>query len=313
MGVPRVYLIVLTWNQKEDTLACLDSLKKVNYDNFEVVVVDNASYDDTADVIKREYGWVKLIVNSENLGFTGGNIKGEKLALREGADYVMLLNNDVVVAPDFLSNLIKVAESDEKIGAVGPLIYYFDPPDIVWSAGCEMRLLGLYNNMLFIGERDEKIPELLDAWMVTGAALCIKRRVIEEVGFLDNLYFCYNEDLDLCYRIQKAGYKIFTVKAAKIWHKVGASTGGSFNPVNQYLMARGRSIFIKKFGRWWERLVFLPLAMSEASYVTIRELFKGNVKAALPKYKGYFDGWKMKEIRSENLLEIKHTFTKRKR
>jgi GT2 family glycosyltransferase len=308
METPTVYIIVLNWNQREDTLKCLNSLRKVEYPNFKVVLVDNGSSDDTAEVIKRDYGWVKLIVNSENLGFTGGNIKGAELALKEGANYVMLLNNDVEVAPDFLTRLIEVAESDERIGAVGPLVYFFEPPDIVWSAGMRMRLMGLYNDMFFWGKRDEKIPDLLETRLITGAALCLKRKVIEEVGFLDDLYFFYNEDTDLCYRIGKAGYKLFTVKASKIWHKVSAATGGSFNPVNQYLMARGRSIFMRKFGTFWERLTFLPLAMVEASYVTTREFLKGNVMAALPKYKGYFDGWRMKRVASVNLLEIKERF-----
>jgi GT2 family glycosyltransferase len=311
MTKPLVYIVILTWNGKKDTLECLDSLKKVPYENFKVVVVDNGSADGTADEIRKNHNWIQLIVNSKNLGFTKGNSQGCDVAMRNGADYVMMLNNDVEVSPDFLDRLIEVAEADARIGAVAPLIYYYHPRKLVWSAGCTIRLLGLYNKMLFIREKDDDVPELLETQVVSGAASCIKRKVIEEVGFLDNLYFSYNEDVDLCYRIRRAGYKLITVKAAKIWHKVSAATGGAFNPVNQYLMARGRSIFIRKFGTTWEKLIFLPLAMAEASYVTTREFLRNNARAALPKYKGYFDGWRMKAIDSETLGKIKERFGRR--
>jgi GT2 family glycosyltransferase len=307
---PLVYIIILAWNRKDYTLACLDSLQEVTYPNFQAVVVDNGSQDDTVSVVRDRHPWVHVIENKMNLGFTGGNINGAQYAYEHGADYIMLLNNDVVVAADFLDRLIEVAESDERIGAVGPLIYFFDPPDMVWSAGGNMRLLGLHNEMLFIYKKNGGIPELVKSDMITGAALCTKRKIINRVGFLDNVYFCYNEDLDFCYRIRKAGYQILTVKQAKIWHKVSASTGGFINPVNQYLMARGRSIFIRKYGRWWEKLLFVPLAMAEATYVTVREFFKGNIYAALPKYLGYWDGLRRIPVTQESLGRIKQKFEK---
>ncbi len=299
MNNPLVYLIVLAWNQKQDTLMCLASVSRLTYPNFRVVLVDNASVDGTAEEVREKYPEVKVIRNEKNLGFTGGNIKGEEYACAQGADYIMLLNNDVEVAPDFLEPLIKVAEADAAIGAIGPLIHFFEPRDRVQSAGCNRKWLGLNNQKLFCGKPDKNIPELLESDMVSGAALCIKRKIIEEVGFLDNIYFAYNEDVDLCYRIRKAGYRIVTVKASRIWHKVSASTGGPRNPVNQYLMARGHSIFMRKFGRWWEKLIFFPLAFAATTVVLLRESLRGHARTILPRYKGYIDGWLFKTFECE--------------
>lgn len=311
MNNPLVYLIVLTWNQKQDTLVCLASLSRATYSCFRIVLVDNGSADGTPEEVREKFPEVHVIRNNKNLGFTGGNIKGAEYACAQGADYIMLLNNDVEVAPDFLERLIEVAESDAKIGAIGPVIYFFEPRDRVQSAGCHRKWLGLNNQKLFYGKTDEKIPELLESDMVTGAALCVKRKVIEEVGFLDDIYFAYNEDVDLCYRIRQAGYRIVTVKASRIWHKVSASTGGLRNPVNQYLMARGHSIFIRKFGRWWEKVIFFPLAFAATTVVLVREIIKGNAHAILPKYQGYIDGWLANSIDAEKLSAIKAKYTKR--
>ncbi len=305
MNNPLVYLIVLSWNQKQDTLMCLASVSRVTYPNFRVVLVDNASVDGTAEEVREKFPGVKVIRNNKNLGFTGGNIKGAEYVCAQGADYIMLLNNDVEVAPDFLEPLIKVAETDAAIGAIAPLIHFFEPRDRVQSAGCNRKWLGLNNQKLFYGKSDKNIPELLESDMVSGAALCIKRKVIEEVGFLDNIYFAYNEDMDLCYRIRKAGYRIVTVKASRIWHKISASTGGYRNPANQYLMARGAAIFMRKYGRWWEKLLFFPLAFTASTIVILRDIWYGLARADLPRYEGYIDGWFLKAVDDEKLSAIK--------
>lgn len=311
MTLPKVALIILTWNGKDDTIECLESLKKITYKNYEIIIVDNASKDNVSQIINENYPYVKLITNSTNRGFSGGNNDGLNYALKTDADYFLLLNNDVIVAPDFLDKLIMFAETDPKIGIVSPLIYYYDRPSIVWSAGLKIRLLGLYNLMNFIGKDDKNIPEIFNPQVVSGAGLCVKREVVEKIGLLDELYFTYCEDVDFCYRARFAGYEIFTVKSSKIWHKVSASTGGSFNPLNQYFMARGRSIFIKKFGSRLEKMLFIPLAIIEFCYINLRELLKNNIRSSLPKFHGYIDGWKMKPVSLEMLENIKKKYSKK--
>src|SRR6185437_6497170 len=132
---PKVSIIVLTWNSYEITRDCLLSLRKVDYPNFEVVLVDNGSADSSPETLAREFPEVTLIRNPKNLGFTGGNNVGMRNVLSRGTDYVLLLNNDTVVAPDFLAELVEVAESNPRIGVLNPKIYYFEPSDVIWYGG----------------------------------------------------------------------------------------------------------------------------------------------------------------------------------
>src|SRR3989304_8553833 len=132
--LPPVYVIVLSWNGKNDTLECLASLQQLTYPNARVVVVDNASSDGTCDAIRSAFPNIELIVNNSNLRFAGGNNVGIRRSLERGAKYVLVLNNDTVVDRDFLSRLVEAAESDKKIGVVGPKIYYYDKPRRIWFA-----------------------------------------------------------------------------------------------------------------------------------------------------------------------------------
>ena len=140
MSYPRVGIIILNWNGIADTVECLESVKKITYPKYDVVLVDNGSTGDDAEVLKEKYGdYIHLLCNSENLGFAGGVDVGLRYAMGTiHPAYFLLLNNDTVVAPDFLDELVKVAESDETIGIVGPRIYYYDyrgENNILWFAG----------------------------------------------------------------------------------------------------------------------------------------------------------------------------------
>ncbi|MDP2208982.1 MAG: glycosyltransferase family 2 protein, partial [Bacteroidota bacterium] len=135
MTGPLVYIIVLTWNGKKDTLECLSSLKGIVYPNYRVLVVDNASVDGTAEQVRTQFPDVELIVNKDNLRFAGGNNVGIEYALSKYADYILLLNNDTTVDKTFIDELVSTAESDTQIGMVGPKMYYYSNPNRIWYAG----------------------------------------------------------------------------------------------------------------------------------------------------------------------------------
>lgn len=130
-----VAIIILNWNGRDDTLACLHSLCHIDYPNFQIVVVDNHSSDDSVAVIQKEYPHITLIQTDENLGYVGGNNVGLTFARQQNFDYALLLNNDTEVDPQFLQVLVAAAEADPAVGIVGPTIYYFDAPQTIWSAG----------------------------------------------------------------------------------------------------------------------------------------------------------------------------------
>ena len=135
---PKIFIIVLNWNRAQDTVACISSLTKLNYSRYNVVVVDNASQDGSAPIIKRSFPSLVVIENASNLGYAEGNKVGICYALAHGAEYVLVLNNDTVVDSDMLTELVRIAESDRMIGIVGPKIYDFQQPTKIWFAGANI-------------------------------------------------------------------------------------------------------------------------------------------------------------------------------
>ena len=145
---PLVYIILLTWNQRQDTLACLASLEQLTYPRFQILVVDNGSQDGTSEVIRRQFPAVDLLVNEHNLGFQGGFNLGMRYALAHGADFLLVMNNDTTVQPDMLDELMSYAGAPE-VGMLAPKIYYFDEPERIWSVGCAMLMLRLARQKRF--------------------------------------------------------------------------------------------------------------------------------------------------------------------
>lgn len=221
----KVFVIVLNWNGKEDTLDCLQSLRSTAYDNYTVVLVDNGSEDDSVAAVREKFPEVELVLTGKNLGFAGGNNVGIEYAIKAGADYIFLINNDTTVHPDYLKELVLVAESDAKIGAVGSKIYYHGEPERIWFAGGKINWLKNKGEHIGLDEIDKgQFDDIKEVGYLTGCALLVKREVVEKVGVLEDDYFLYYEDADYSLRIQNAGYKTMYAPKSKIYHKVSRST-----------------------------------------------------------------------------------------
>ena len=219
MKTPQVYIIILNWNGLNDTLECLESVYKLDYSNFKVVVVDNGSSDNCPEIIYKRYPKIKLIKNEGNYGYTGGNNIGMRYALGENADYVWLLNNDTVVYPDCLSKIIETAESSKKIGLVSPMIYYFESPDQCQFAGSCIDW-GLFTVMYpetnDLVRNEYQRGENVCLW---GTALLIKRKLIEKIGLLKEGYFAYYEDTEYSLRSLVNNFKNVVCIEARVLHK----------------------------------------------------------------------------------------------
>jgi len=254
----KVAVVLLNWNQEELTAACLRSLHEVDYADLQVILVDNGSRPGSLDGIEAEFPQVTLIRHERNLGFTGGNNAGLRRALADGADYMMLLNNDTEVAPDMLRHLVDFAESDPAIGVVGPLIYYYDDPRRIWCAGGAVNQRTAASAGLGEGEMDEggRVPCPVD--YVSGCALLIKRQVVERIGLLDDRFFIYYEETDWCARARQAGYQVWLVPQAKVWHKISLQARGA-SPRYLYLMTRNRLLYLRKRGASWARILWVIL------------------------------------------------------
>jgi len=246
---PRVTIIVLNWNGGEDTLACLESLDAVDYTWSDTLVVDNGSTDGSPLAIQERFPEVMLLAIKNNIGYTGGSNIGLRWALEDGADYMLLLNNDTVVAPGFVRRLVEAAEADPAIGIAGPTIYYHAQPKVIWSAGGSIDWRRGRTSMLDLDERDSgqfgEAPRSVD--FVTGCALLVKAAVVERIGLLDERFFAYYEETEWCVRAQRAGFKIVHVPLAHIWHKISPGARAD-SPLVHYYMTRNRLLFLKAAG-----------------------------------------------------------------
>jgi GT2 family glycosyltransferase len=251
MKNPLVYAITLNWNRKDDTLACLESLVRQTSPELKILVVDNHSTDGSPQAIARLYPQVEQIINPENLGFAAGINIGLKHALDAEADYLFILNNDTILAPDCLERLLQPANA--QVGILAPLIYYADQPQRIWA------LAGSTNPLLLEkhdpwAERDDPgdLPEIIDGDFVTGCAMLFPRRALETIGLFDEKFRMYYEDADICLRMRQAGLRICTVTQAQMWHKVASSSGGSDAPAERYWMARSSIHYFRKHARGWQ-------------------------------------------------------------
>lgn len=229
-SLPRVAIIVLNWNRRDDTLACLDSLTKLTYRIYRIILVDNGSTDDSVNAVRTRFPLVQIIETGANLRFAGGNNVALKEVLRDGDDYALLLNNDTTVEPDFLSHMVESAREDDLIGLVSPKILYFQRPDVIWFAGGVLKpVWGCVRHFGLRQLDDGRFDQRLQVSFLTGCCLLIRRQVLQEVGLLDEGFYLYSEDADYCLRAAKAGFKLIYEPKARVYHKVSSSTGGAYN------------------------------------------------------------------------------------
>lgn len=253
MPSPFVSIVILNYNGRDDTLACLRSLDHVQYPSVRIVVVDNGSTDGSIAALRDAYPELALIETGANLGFAAGNNLGVQHALDQGADYVLLLNNDTEVAPDFLCHLVDVIQADPQIGIVGPTIYYYEQPDVVWSAGGIIDWRRGTTRMAALNEADVgqfgTVPRPVD--FVSGCALLISRSALERAGRLDPRFFMYYEETEWCVRVARAGFKILHVPESKIWHKISIEARAA-SPFVHYYMTRNRLLFLQAVRAGWQ-------------------------------------------------------------
>lgn len=245
MAQPHVVTIILNNKRRDDTLACLASLEQNTYENHSIIVLDNGSSDDTVQVIQSSFPTVQILELTENRGYAGNNNIGLKMVLDQQVDWVFVLNDDTIVDSDCLSLLVEVGESDRKIGIVGPMVYHYSEPELIQSAGGY--LSGYWEAGHFAqNEADQGQfvkPRFVD-W-ISGCAILVRREVIEQVGLLDERFFCYWEEIDWCLRASQSGWNIIHAPQAKLWHK-GVQPDYHPNPWVTYYVTRNRFLMLAK-------------------------------------------------------------------
>ncbi|MCU0492444.1 MAG: glycosyltransferase family 2 protein [Chloroflexaceae bacterium] len=291
---PRVAILILCYNGMADTLACLESLRHVEYPQarYEVVVLDNASSDATVEQVRSQFPEVTVIENGANLGFAAGNNVGLRYALAQGFDYALLLNNDTEVVPDLLQRMVEVAEADSTIGVVGPTITYYERPDLIWSAGgsidwqhgtCVMPEHGQPD----LGRRGD--PRAVD--FVTGCALLVKRAALKQAGLLDERFFMYFEETEWCVRIARAGFRILQVPTALVRHKIPLNARYDKEYL-AYYMTRNRLLFLwATHARWSTRCMAMSQDIRTYLSICLRPKWR-NRPGRVGMREAWFDFWR---------------------
>ena len=260
----KIYIVLINYNGQKDTVECLESLLKIKHIDFEfsTIVVDNYP-ENRIEIDENKFKDInlKVIFNPVNSGFSGGNNVGIKEALKNDADYILLLNNDTYVKEDFLQKLLDFAEKNEKAGLIVPKIYFAKGNEfhkdrykkeelgkVFWYAGGDMDWRNVIGSHRGVDEVDHgQYDEVVQTDFATGCCVLIKSEVIKKIGVLDEKYFLYYEDSDFSERAKKAGFRIYYLPTSIIWHKNAGSTGGSGSKLQDYYITRNRLMFGEKY------------------------------------------------------------------
>jgi len=269
---PLVSIIIVNWNGRDHLPDCLDSLAAQSFRDFETVLVDNGSTDGSLDLVRERYPWVKPVPLAENTGFATGNNRG--LAHAAGA-YIVTLNNDTRVAPDWLEILVAAADAHPRAGMVGSRICSFADPELIDSLGMGICVDGMSRGR-FRNRRWSELclPELEEILFPSACAALYKRAMLEETGFFDDVFFAYAEDSDLGLRGRLAGWDALLTTGAVVRHKY-SQTGGSLSPFKVFLVERNHYwVALKTFPL--DRLVALPLLTLVRFWAQMRAVVAGS-------------------------------------
>lgn len=265
-GQPKIYAVILTYNHYEDTYDCLKSVMAIDHPDLSVVVADNGSSDDTPNRLRQDFPSVHVIENGQNIGVPAGYNVGFRFALEQGADYILMLNNDTVVPPEIVKELLAVGQNDPKAGIIMPKVLYHGSEDRIWSSGGRYRAFPPAILMTDTRKDYQNRTRLIE--YAPGCGLLIHRRAFEKAGLFDPGYFFLWDDWDFSERVRAHGLNIWYAPNARMWHKVSTTTQGPRSPLFWHTMGSSIARFYRRHGRpFWLQL---PVHLG---YVVLREFF----------------------------------------
>lgn len=243
----NVWIVPVNYNGLEDTRKCLRSLADLS-PAASVVLVDNASTIDPVPALKAEFPWAHILRNSINGGWAGGNNMGIRYALKNGADFIMLLNNDTIVRPDIVGRLLAAAEAHPDFGVIGPVIRYMDEPEVVMTDGVGFNRPG--DKGLFyhipVPEVLKNPPTVTEVDIVNGCCMMIRAEVFRRVGLIEERFFIIHEESDYCLRVQRAGFKCGVMAEGLVWHKGSSFWKKSGKRTQRYYDTRNLGLLLSR-------------------------------------------------------------------
>ncbi|RME69601.1 MAG: glycosyltransferase family 2 protein [Chloroflexi bacterium] len=297
---PKVVAVIVTWNKCRQLVRCINSLLYSSYPLEAIVIVDNASTDGTVEVIRRRFARlpkIHLVENETNLGGSGGFFTGINVAARYHPDYFWLLDNDVIVDPGALTQLLAVFHQMPESGIVGSKIYFAESPDIIWSFGA--RVNHWLGRISVIGDKEKdngQYDRIIEVDYVPMCSMLVSSRVIEAIGSVDPQYFVYSDDADFCTRSQRAGFKVYSTPDSLVWHDVTLNSQ-RMSPFAAYYFTRNYVHYFLRFSPRWYRpgialflfLFLIRRLLAPIKYWPGKKDFRRIEQATLA---GFWDGWR---------------------
>lgn len=289
----KIYVILLNYNAANDTIECIKSIieneKKVKY---EIIVVDNLSTDDSVSKLEKIENII-FIKNKENEGFAKGNNIGIDYAMKQGAEYILLLNNDTIIEKNAISILINSLNTHKGVGIMGSRIMYFENPKLINYCGGKINWLKgatIHENYKkeFVKENEQNNFRYTN--FITGCCMLIKREVIEKIGYLPEEYFMYYEDTDYCIKAKENGYKLGLCTNSIIYHKVSVSSGGENSPFSIQWGNRNRLIFMNKYKKYTKGYISIIMYYITRYMLYVKYKLKKDDKRARAIIKGINEG-----------------------
>ncbi len=287
-----LYVAVLNWNLWHDTVECVHSLFATGAPDGHVIVLDNGSMDDSVERLRAEFGERIILIESQtNLGFAGGNNVAIAYALSQGAEWVFLINNDTIVDPSMMDEMLDAVVQHPSHLLLAPLIFYHDEPERIWSLGDR----ALFNTLLTRGiHRNQIKPAMLSPFIETDSlnacALLMHRSVVQNIGGFDTRFFMYAEDVDLCWRARAAGFKLACVTRAHMWHKVSRSTG-VHHPKSRYWRISNQIRFYRRYAHGIQKILLFCFTLIRALRMGLVDLLHRRFTLACTTLNAWRDGW----------------------
>lgn len=294
-----VYIIVLNYNNYSETINCVNSLKKISYPNATIVIIENCSTNNSKGVLKKEFPDLNIISSEKNNGYSSGMNIGIRFALKNRADFIMVMNNDMLVEENFLEPLVNLISSDDKIGVVSPKVLYMHDRNHIYCAGGEFNIfrcaaVNMYQNM----NANDYANEIREITSAEGSCLLVRKEVFQTVGLFDEKYFMYFEDLDFSDKV-RTKFKILFQPLAITFHKAGAGQSwANFTDLYYYYFTRNRLLYFSKHKFFIKIyvLIYSLINISAKSTILLTKYFYRKIsfadfrKKVFAMWKGFFAG-----------------------
>jgi GT2 family glycosyltransferase len=292
--IPSAAIIIVNYNQVDDTIACIESLINADAVLSQIILVDNASSDQSVNIISKKFGDSLTIISlDENRGYPYGLNQGILVGFEKGADWFLLMNNDVIVDERFIEALQKATIEKPEADLIGPTILYYDNPEIIWYIGYTIFPGTLIGCRSYRGKKySTNIPKYVSIDVMHGCAMMVHKKVFQEIGLFDTSDIIYGDDADFSLRARKAGFNMIAATRAKMWHKISL-TMGKEKPIRRYLRVRNTIAFYRKNSKGFKSIIMFIFTLIKTIVTMAKDLLSDKSHLIKPICHAFLDGWKI--------------------